>query len=220
MGIVVSYRFLRRAIGLIGSLLPIALPLGYSISSGQYRLLASISSYYYTDMRNVFVGSMCSVGIFLVCYRYRRWDDILSSIAGAAAIGVGLCPPVPPNPSGEARVVGGLHVVFAALFLITIAVICWALFPTSDPPLPGQASRQATRNRVYRICAAVIMGFTALAGASALLPQSFIERYHPLFWCEAVATLAFGVAWWIKGDTFIKDQPATQQVRALANSGQ
>jgi hypothetical protein len=210
MGIVVSYRFLRRAIGLIGSLLPIVLPLGYSISTGHYRLLASVSSYYYTDMRNVFVGSMCSVGVFLVCYRYRRWDDLLSNLAGALAIGVAMCPPVPPNPSGLASVVGDLHVVFAALFLVTIAAICWFLFPGSDRPETGQASRETVRSDVYRACAIVILAATALAGISALFSASFIRTYHPLFWCEAVATFAFGFAWWIKGETLIRDKPGTR----------
>jgi len=33
----------------------------------------SISSYYYTDMRDVLVGSLCAIGVFL--WSYRGYDD-------------------------------------------------------------------------------------------------------------------------------------------------
>lgn len=84
MELAVSYLFLRRAIGLIGALLPVVLPLGYALSTGHWRLLASMSSYYYSDMRNVFVGSLCAVGVFLICYRYRHWDDVFATIGARA----------------------------------------------------------------------------------------------------------------------------------------
>src|SRR5215471_5273461 len=84
--IVASYLFQRRGIGLIGVTLPFVLVLGYDLSEGHFALRGSISSYYYTDMRNVFVGSMCAIGVFLLCYRYDLLDDVLSSIAGLLAI--------------------------------------------------------------------------------------------------------------------------------------
>ena len=209
MELAVSYLFLRRAIGLIGALLPIVLPLGYSITTGHWLLLSSISSYYYTDVRNVFVGTLCAVGVFLICYRYRYWDDIFATLGGVFAIGVAFCPPVDPNPSGLARVLGVLHVAFAALFLITMALMCLFLFTKSYVPKAQRSSAKNTRNVVYLVCGVLILAFTALAGLSALAPQSFINDVHPLFWCEAIATFAFGFAWWIKGETLLKDVSAS-----------
>jgi hypothetical protein len=205
MELAVSYLFLRRAVGLIGSLLPIVVPLGYSITTGNWLLLPSISSYYYTDVRNVFVGSLCAVGVFLICYRYRYWDDIFATLAGVFAIGVAFCPPVVPDPSGLARVMGVLHVVFAALFLITMGLMCLFLFTRSYPAQTGRTAAKNTRNLIYRICGALVLAFTALAGLSALASQSFINDVHPLFWCEAIATFAFGFAWWVKGQTLWQD---------------
>jgi uncharacterized membrane protein len=205
MELAVSYLFLRRAVGLIGSLLPIVVPLGYSITTGNWLLLASISSYYYTDVRNVFVGSLCAVGVFLICYRYRYWDDIFATLAGAFAIGVAFCPPEPSDPSGLAKVTGVLHVVFAALFLITMGLMCLFLFTRSYAPKGQRTSSKNTRNVVYIVCGAVVLAFTGLAGLSALASQSFINEVHPLFWCEAVATFTFGFAWWVKGQTLWKD---------------
>lgn len=205
MGLAVSYLFLRRAIGLIGALIPIVVPLGYSVSTGSWRLLSSVSSYYYTDMRNAFVGALCSVGVFLICYRYRQWDDVIATLAGAFAIGVALCPTAPPNPSALASTVGVLHVVFAACFLVTMALMCWFLFTRSDAPAGRRTTAKNRRNLLYRVCAIVIVAFTALAGLASFAPQSFVDTVHPLFWCEALATFAFGLAWWIKGQTLLRD---------------
>ena len=205
MELAVSYLFLRRAVGLIGTLLPIVVPLGYSITTGHWLLLPSISSYYYTDVRNVFVGSLCAVGVFLICYRYQYWDDIFATLAGVFAIGVAFCPPVVPDPSGLARVMGVLHVVFAALFLITMALMCLFLFTRSSVPKDQRTAAKNTRNVVYRVCGVLILAFTVLAGLSALTPKSFVDAVHPLFWCEAIATFAFGFAWWVKGQTLWKD---------------
>lgn len=205
MGLAVSYLFLRRAVGLLGALIPIVVPLGYSVSTGSWRLLSSVSSYYYTDMRNPFVGAMCAVGVFLICYDYRRWDGVFSTLGGAFAIGLALCPTAPPNASDLARTVGVLHVVFAASFLVTMALMCWFLFTLSDAPAGSRTAAKNTRNLVYRVCAVIILLFTVLAGLASFTPQSFVDAVHPLFWCEAVATFAFGVAWWIKGQTLLRD---------------
>lgn len=205
MELAVSYLFLRRAVGLIGALLPVALPLGYSATTGDWRLLPSVSSYYYTDMRNPFVGALCAIGVFLICYRYQQWDDLFSTVAGVCAIGVAMCPPVPPDPTGLARTAGVLHVAFAAVFLVGMALVSWFLFTRSDTPPEDRPAAKNTRNVIYRTCAILVLAFTALAGLSSLAPQSFIDDVHPLFWCEALATFAFGFAWWIKGQTLFQD---------------
>jgi hypothetical protein len=205
MELAVSYLFLRRAVGLIGTLLPIVVPLGYSITTGHWLLLPSISSYYYTDVRNVFVGTLCADGVFLICYRYRYWDDVFATLAGAFAIGIAFCPPVPLNPSELARVMGVLHIVFAAAFFVAMGLICLLLFTRSNVSPARRTVGKKTRDVVYRVCGAVVLLFTALAGLSAFAPQSFIDDAHPLFWCEAIASFAFGFAWWVKGETLWRD---------------
>ena len=201
----VSYLFLRRAIGLIGSLLPIALPLGYSLTTGHWQLLDSVSNYYYSDMRNVMVGALCAVGVFLICYRYQRIDDIITNIAGALAIAVALCPTTPPDATTLAKVAGYFHDAFAACFLVSMALMCLLLFTRSDLPPAQRTQAKNTRDLIYRICGILILAFTALALPSALAPTSFIATVHPLFWCEAIATFAFGFAWWVKGQTLWRD---------------
>ena len=93
--LVVSYLFLRRAVGWIAILLPIVLLAGNLISSAASPP-ESMSGYYYTDMRNIFVGSLCALGVFLVAYNgYDNVDRWVTTIAGLGAIGVAFCPTKP-----------------------------------------------------------------------------------------------------------------------------
>jgi hypothetical protein len=69
------------------------------------RLPDSLSAYYYTHMRGLFVGAMCALGLFLAAYRgYDRWDNRLTNVAGLAAVCIGLSPTLPASyklsPSG------------------------------------------------------------------------------------------------------------------------
>ncbi len=60
-----SYMTLRKAVGWIGLLLPFVLMLGgYFIFKGKF-VESSISYYYHTGMRDVFVGALCAVALFL-----------------------------------------------------------------------------------------------------------------------------------------------------------
>ena len=84
-----SYLFLRRAIGFIGIGLPVVLVVGVLLVDHEF--LDSISGYYYSPMRGVFVGAMCAVGAFLLSYRgYDRLDNLTATAAGVAAVAVRL----------------------------------------------------------------------------------------------------------------------------------
>jgi hypothetical protein len=75
---------------------------------------------------------------------------------------------------------------------------------------PAPAGKNA-RDLVYRVCGGLILVFTVLAGLSSFASQSFVDDVHPLFWCEAIATFAFGFAWWVKGETLWKDVESQEQ---------
>ena len=93
--LVISYLCLRQFVGWIGTLLPIVLLVGVAISSTQARP-DSMSGYYYTDMRNVFVGALCALGAFLGAYDgYDCVDRWITNVAGFGAIGVAFCPTKP-----------------------------------------------------------------------------------------------------------------------------
>ncbi len=188
-----SYLFLRRAIGLIGLALPLVLILGKQLVQGG-ALLGSLSSYYYTDLRDVLVGAMCAVGVFLLAYYgHDSIDNIASTVAGLGAIGLGLFPTTPDHDvTSWDRTAGVLHLAFAAVFFLSLAYFCLRLFP-HDGEQPEKFGA------LYRVCGGVILACLVLiAGAKYL---GLTPDLHPALWLEAIAVEAFGVAWLVKGGT-------------------
>src|SRR5690554_5561503 len=94
-----SYLSLRKAIGIIGIGLPFTLAIGGLLLG--IDLQKSISCYYHTDLRNLFVGSLCAIAVVLWSYRgFERKDDIAGNLACIFALGVALFP-TNPNPGPE-----------------------------------------------------------------------------------------------------------------------
>jgi hypothetical protein len=216
---VLSYYTERKAVGLIALSLPFVLALG-SIAvalAGPMHALPhpilqrSISDYYYTPMRNYYVGSLCAIAAFLACSRgYDRTDEITGYLAGAFTIGVALFPPVNPRSTlfTPAQVqVGFIHTGFAALMFLVLAYFCIFLFRRSSPAKPSTRQKRH-RNRIYEAC-----GFTIIACMVIMVTltlKAMIQAHHPshlLFWCEAMALAAFGTAWLTKGEGILKDKP-------------
>lgn len=137
-----SYLALRKIIGFVGFMLPFVLATGKVLfdSPGIYP---SISEYYYSTMRDVFVGSLCIIGIFLMFYRgYDNKDNIACTLAGFFAICVALFPTTLDCttlttiycdlPTEKHQITGNVHLASAALFFILISYISIALFTKSS----------------------------------------------------------------------------------------
>jgi hypothetical protein len=203
----ISYLSLRKAIGIIGFALPFVLAFGKFLLQGP-GIQRSISSYYHTDMRNVFVGSLCAIGVFLMSYRgYESKDEIAGRLASIFAIGVALVP-TSPDTGGSSleKLIGGLHLSFAGLLFLTFAYFSLVLFTKTDlgkTPTP----RKLKRNMVYRFCGYTIVACIFLIAFVAIpAVKKLVEWLSPVFWLEAVAVVAFGVSWLVKGETILKDQ--------------
>lgn len=201
-----SFLFLRRWIGIVGVTLPIVLIAGVALTSGQ--LLSSISASYHSDLRNVFVGGMCAVGVFMIFYRgVDPWENAFSNLAGAAGILLALFPTRPAkDPTQAAKVIGGFHIGFSVVFFVTLAVICFFLFPRLEPESNVGQSRKPLRNIIYRGCGITI----AVCLVAILVFGWFLESetrfLHPVLWLEALAIFAFGTAWLIKGKTLFRNR--------------
>lgn len=204
-----SYVLLRRGIGIIGVALPFVLFIGKIILESP-GISASISAYYYSVMRDVFVGSLWVIGIFLICYRYALLDDIVSTIAGICAIGIALFPTTPDMDVTQRQTAIGLaHASFASCFFLILALMAIVLFRRTDQVSP--AGRKQQRDTVYLICGIVILACVVLAALILFVPYLhgalWLQPLHLIFFLEAFAILAFGFAWFVKGETFIlKDE--------------
>jgi hypothetical protein len=216
---VITVRRLRRGVGLVAILLPIVVTVGHSIQVGKFTLLGSVSGAYHTGMRDVFVGSMSAIAIFLISYRHARIDDVLSTLAGIMALGVALLPSkhFDENLSQTERLIGIGHVVASVLMFLIMVILCFFVFTRtdirtskSDVPQPKR-----TRNNLYVISGwLIIVGLAAGAAGSLYLPEKIQETVQPMFWGEAIAIWAFGFAWLVKGDAIIRDDAGEDVVPA------
>lgn len=83
--LVLSYVGIRRAIGISGLVLPIFLgPAGWLVFG--IAIQDNMSSYYHTALRDVFVGTLCAIGIFLFCYRGYDWIENWTANVGCGLV--------------------------------------------------------------------------------------------------------------------------------------
>lgn len=200
--LVLSYRGIRRAIGVIGLLLPVVLgPAGYLAG---IPIQENISSYYYTPLRDVFVGAMCGIGIFLFCYRGYDWvENWTANLGCVSAIGVGLLP-LDPNsdPLHQRTLVGFLHTAFGCVFFLTLAFYSLYHFPRHADDEEA-AKHRFERNLIYRLSGvSILLSMLTMGAFLFLLPrawQMWLNQFNFLFWMECVAVWAFAAAWLTKG---------------------
>lgn len=208
--LVLSYHRVRRALGLLGFLLPFFLIFGGMVADTTPQ--PSLSDYYHTIQRDIFVGVLFAIGIFLFSYKgYPRTrdeffsDDWITSIAGAAAFGVALFPNENPAQlvSSPWHVLFGLyptavlHYVSAFIFLLSLAYICLVKFTRGANP---------TRARIYVICGWMVIAMTIATFVASwfkvmgpALPQRLVIEYNLVLWVESIAVWAFSISWMVKG---------------------
>jgi hypothetical protein len=233
-----SYRALRNAIGWLAFGLPWAVFLGYWIIFSHHdvaclvpigdKLPDSLSGYYYSHMRDVFVGSMCAAGVFLMFYRGRHnLERRLTNLAGLCAVGIALFPttrPVMPVSSCGPVIQAGmpsapvwsawLHAVFLVVLMVAVAwvILCWQ---RSDAKRSDIEQKRKKRNKSYYYAC---IAFMVIAGALALIQEVSFDKQTDslapwLLYAEAIAFLAFGVAWFVNG------QPIRQLWNSLQTAG-
>ena len=214
-----TVRHLRLGVGSVGIALPIVLVVGHLIVARRLTLLDSLSGYYHTELRDVFVGSLCAVGVFLIAYRYRRPDDALGTVAGVLAVAVALFPTTMGARAGTIspsdRIVGLVHQIAAGALFLLLAVFCLFLFTRPDR---AGVSPSPPAVRFYRLCGGLILLAIALAVASTLLSAEVRHTLKPVLWCETVAVFAFGAAWVVKSDALFQaaqpsDEPGADRDR-------
>lgn len=187
----------RKAVGLVGAALPVALLLGGLLLFGVFE--PSISEYHGSGMRDVFVGLLCAVGVFLVAHRgHGAQDWYASQVAGAAALLVAVFPSTGRTSTA--------HFAAAAVFFVTLALTSLLLFTRSSKGKEDQPRGKRRRNGAYVVCGwgilacvgLIVLYDLALKGRSARL-----DALAPVFWLEAFAIWFFAASWLIKGEAMM-----------------
>jgi hypothetical protein len=213
----------RAIIGIIGLVLPIVLIVGEAFFlRGGVHVRGSLSAYYHTSMRDIFVAGLCVTGFFLATYMVgtKTLDFWLSLVAGLAVIGVVFFPTmrphllpdaprcgVTPMPEGcsfiqqqfRERPVASIHFTFAVIFILSLAAMCFFVFAKAEKERSKDPD-MATSPRIETIvnlCGWVILGAVAWVIVGGLLKVTIWEL-TPLYLGEVISVWAFGIAWLLK----------------------
>lgn len=196
----------RQLIGSLGLVFPFVLWLiaGWRQTRdlARWKLLTSVSSYYYTGSVAVFVGILVALGVFLITYqgydnKYGRHDRIASRIAGWAAILVAFFPTEAPieslAPFWWTSATGKIHYIAAVVLFCSFSFFSLFLFTKTkhkaEELLPQD---KLVRNRIYIFCGILMVGCIVWAGIASFMQAS-------IFLPEALALESFALSWLTKG---------------------
>lgn len=209
-----TYRRIRTAIGIIGFILPLTLIVGTEIDFFQTVKKPSISHYYYSNFREIFTGSLCAVGLFMLLYKgygNAKWwknDKLLTNIAGVMAFFVAFVPTEPEMNDPhlyslipEYRpIMNVIHLLSASILFVAFSILSFFAFT--------EGSKMETRpglmheNKIYRfcglgivICIVIILIFMKNEALGKMVP-------HMTLYMETVALFLFASSWLVKGRGF------------------
>jgi len=137
----------------------------------------SISAYWYTPVRPVFVGALVMIGVALIVIRGTPREDVMLTIAGACALVVAF---VPTNPSGVDRLEGAvLELVdnnLKALFLVWTVTLMVAAVPRFTSRRPRSFPEESRQIAEQQAAVATLLLATLLLFFIA--PTFFIRYAH------------------------------------------
>ncbi len=211
----ISVQTLWTLAGSFALFLPLALYLGNLLPGGCKTLQDSISAYYYTNMRNLFVGVLCSVAFFLFAYNgYETIDAVASKLAALFALGVAFCPTtyawdIPPcfiPPINTNAIIGAMHYISAACFFLVISSMSLFLFTRTRPGADATSLTRGKRRRnaVYRTCGILMLVILALIPVYNFIFRKYIDIPGMTFFLESAILLCFAISWLVKGRTIQK----------------
>lgn len=196
-----TYFSLRLGIALLGALLPAALlAAALFLEGGDLR--GSMSAYYHSPMRDVFVGSLVAIGACLYLYKgFSEAENRALNAAGLLVVGVAYLPT--SEEGGPRDLVSTLHGVFAVVFFLCIAYVC--LFRAADTlSLIRDTARADRRRALYKGLggAMIILPAFAVVLSLAFPDGGFADT--TTFWVEALAVWVFAAYWVAKSNELRK----------------
>ena len=207
--LIISYKLLRKLIGTIGVFLPIILGVGMLFFDKENFIQDSISDYYGTELRDIFVGFLFALGFFLFSYKgYKAEgkgllhnDQFFAILGGIFALLVAIFP-----TTSECDTIRAIHLTSAVLLFAVFTIFCLVIF-RRGVPFSAQTKMKKVRNRFYMWCGILIIVFVLGAGLSFVFMTEEARRDTDIvFWCETFALWVFGFSWLIKGEAAFTDK--------------
>ena len=215
--LIVSHLTVRKTIGLVAIISPILLVVFSMFLLDCQEVQDSVSHYYHTDAGGILVGALCVTAFLLFIYKgHSRIDNIVCDLGCLACLGVAFFPTsVDPGTTSscipmtlDQGVFNVLHGVSAIGQFVTLGFVPLFLFTrthANEQPTP----QKLFRNKIYRICGVTMWTCLVLIIIYILFLRESYPALHslkPVFTLEAVALLAFGTSWLIKGKAFLRDK--------------
>lgn len=241
--LVESYLRIRTAIGILAILLPVVLLLSQFLDTVIFA--PSISEFYYTPMREVLVGTIGAIAVFLISYkgypinderaegRWTEWfltDRRVSYWAAFGALGVAFFPTfteieiqMDPDPLVYTfmswKTAGYAHQASAILFFVALAIFCVSNFRRGSE----DSDEDVKENKFYWRCGLALFACTIILIAIGWTLKNnqgtelaaTISRLKLIFWVEAVGLAVFAAAWLRKGQAKTTAPAALRQFFGL-----
>ena len=211
-----TFLWTRLGVGALGVVLPLILiSVDRLVFDGYPFIRGSMSAYYYSGMREFFVGAIFGTGAFLLLYKVSEvsLDNTASIVAGVCAWLIAMCPtgrpsidahskpPRPPlNPLqdliGETWVTR-IHYTASAGFIICLGIVT-ILFGIREGKLPRVPGKHSPAGwRAFHYTCAMFMGIGAAWIAITSATHSG-PRWSTLLG-EWICTWAWELSWLLKG---------------------
>jgi magnesium-transporting ATPase (P-type) len=134
-------------------------------------------------------------------------DSAMANLAGIFALGVVVFPTASTYCiTDNMRIflssdkTGYIHFSFACLFFITLAIMSMVNFRRTEK---REEFGKLKNHKTYLACGIVMLACLALIAVYSIWIQKmqigWLDKTHPVFCLEAIALIAFGTSWLIKG---------------------
>jgi len=155
--------------------------------------LQSISASYHEDgwSRDIFVGFLFTIAVFLLAYNGRsRTQMVLSKIAAFAAMGVAM---FPCECGTNAEIIPYVHSISATVMFLILAFFCYTFYQRARDKGHLQAKIRAY---IYIACGITIVACILIMAVDIFFGGIISSRIIRLiFYGERTGLMAFGIAW-------------------------
>jgi hypothetical protein len=220
---VINHKTMRVIIGLIAFLMPFVVVM---LSGRPWKDMSSISISYWTDSRDIFVGSLVAVAFFLLAYNgtgtcRRDMEYYLSKAACLFAVLVaffpttGFCPGQDIPPKWIASVSGFIFTIPKIVhYASAVSLFFCLMLMLSFFSLRAKHKNKLRRANVYfGLSLGMFFGMPLVYAIG-----KYSTLYEPVFWVEVAGLLLFGVGWLIAGSYKSKKDPPLPATAVLKGS--
>jgi hypothetical protein len=204
-----AFLWLRTLVGVFGIALPLTVIVIDRFAFSESPVpRGSVSVYYYSGVRDLFVAIMASTGVFFIAYKIteRTLENTLSIVAGISAILIPLFPTKPPSadlpPTPLQKLLSvdgvfGVHFVCSLAFLLSLTGISF-MFGWRERDRERRSDQKLSPKAwgIYHFACAGIM-VLALVWIAVTLSVGWPPK--ALLAGEWATAWAFGASWLAKG---------------------